>query len=483
MKTYIRYILLLVLCLIAISCSDLLDENPKSVAIENYYNTNEELKSAVNSIYLPYYSSAGGLTSYATTLEVHTDYCYGRGSNGQMNDFQGLNDANRAKTANYWRSLYLSIRNANIVIKNAPGATSASQDLIVTYVAEAKFLRALSYFQLVRSFGGVCLRTENNMSENDCPRSTPEEIYELIISDLLEAEINLPDNQSDIGRPTLWAAKLLLADVYLELQDFQKAYDKADEVIKSNNYRLVGVNSIEDFQDKVWGPTLVETSEEIFFLKHTRSPGKGNYMLWHINHIDTGAFNFGGAYGVYSTTSNPFYIAWDDDDLRKQLWIPVNFGMGDNTLVIAKFCDRESVSMIGAGNDYPMYSYADALLIYAEASCHIKNGPDSDAMDALNQVRRRAYGYDSNSQSPVDLTAADYDQNTFIDLVLRERAYEFQFVGKRWFDLKRTGTVQKTILETKGIEVAEKHLLWPIPTSEYDYNNAISPKTDQNPGY
>ena len=460
-----------------ISCSELLEEEPKSLVVETFYNTDEEIETAVNAIYVP---NRHSFTYYASILEVHTDYCYGRGSNSQMNDWEGLNDANRSKASSFWTSFYLGIRNANSVILNASRIQTEKSS---QYIGEAKFLRALFYFQLVRSFGGVCIKTEENMDEVDCPRSTTDEVYDLIISDLQDAEISLPSEQDDIGRPTEWSAKTLLSDVYLQLGEYQKAMDKANEVISSNQFSLVEITSKEGFQKDVWGPDLLETSEEIFFLKYTRQDGYGNYLLWHINHIATGVYPFGGAYGIYSKDDNPFYTSWDDNDFRKQLWELVDFGLGSNTLVITKFGDPDAVSIQGGGNDYPIYSYSDVLLIYAEAANHVAEGPTAEAVEAINKVHRRAYGENPNVSSSIDFKATDYDIDSFLDLVLRERAYEFQFVGKRWFDLKRTGKLKETILETKGITVAEKHMLWPIPDNEFNYNDAIDPSTDQNPGY
>ena len=100
----------------------------------------------------------------------------------------------------------------------------------------------------------------------------------------------------------------------------------------------------------------------------------------------------------------------------------------------------------------------------------------------LNKVHRRAFGVDPKTPSAVDFDIADYDANSFVDLVLQERAYEFIFEGKRWFDLKRTGTAAATILAAKGITIQEIAYLWPIPTYELDFNDLMGPE-DQNPGY
>jgi hypothetical protein len=111
------------------------------------------------------------------------------------------------------------------------------------------------------------------------------------------------------------------------------------------------------------------------------------------------------------------------------------------------------------------------------------NGPTAEGIEALNKVHRRAYGKDPKVASDVDFKIDDYDKNTFQDLVLQERAYEFIFEGKRWYDLKRTGKAAEVFLATKGITIAEKAYLWPIPDSEMNFNKALDPAKDQNPGY
>lgn len=89
---------------------------------------------------------------------------------------------------------------------------------------------------------------------------------------------------------------------------------------------------------------------------------------------------------------------------------------------------------------------------------------------------------DPNTASSVDFNLSDYNKETFLDLVLQERAYEFIFEGKRWYDLKRTGKAREIIEPAKGVTIAEKHFLWPIPISELSYNKALD-GSDQNPVY
>src|SRR5690606_31545587 len=347
---------------------------------------------------------------------------------------------------------------------------------------EAKFLRALSYFHLVRNWGAIPLRTEHNMGELALAKSSGEEVDELVLNDLWAAETYLPEQQELSGRPTQAAAKTLLADVYLQWEQFAEAREKAQEVIESGIFSLVTVTSRDDFQ-KIFGPDVISNPEEIFSLKFARQLGQGNYLPWVYNHPNTGLYSFGGSYAIYSDASNTFHKSWDDGDLRKGLWDMVGFGRGDSALVSRKCIDPQAVGNDGAGNDLPVYRYPEVLLIFAEAAGRDAGAPTEESLEAVNRVRRRAYGQDPSVPSEVDYLLTDYDLTSFVDLVIQEKAYEFQFEGKRWLDLKRTGKAEEMIRKNKGLSIAESHYLWPIPYSELDYNPALDPSNDQNPGY
>ncbi|HKZ36669.1 MAG TPA: RagB/SusD family nutrient uptake outer membrane protein, partial [Chryseolinea sp.] len=324
--------------------------------------------------------------------------------------------------------------------------------------------------------------TEENMLETNVERATSEQVYELILSDALEAEQNLPDVPAQPGKPTKWAAKTLLSEIYLTLAQWENSAAKAKEVIASGKYSLVAVSVSEDFQ-KIYGPEVVNTSEEVFYLKYNRQQGFG---LVNYAHRAIGPYKYYGGGGVYAqytdSTSNSFIKSWDKEDLRKaHILYNVDVGLGPNTVLFRKF--RDPVATSGGGNDYPWYRYADVLLFHAEAAARAAGIPTADAMESLNKVHRRAYGYDQNTPSPVDFNITNYDLTSFIDLVVRERGYETMYEGKRWLDLKRLGIAKQRIKEVKNIDVAEKHMLWPIPNSEMLYNKALDPVADQNPGY
>jgi hypothetical protein len=467
---------------ILMGCSDLLVEKPKSLASENFYNTAAEAKAAVNAIYGPMRGDNGLSTNYPAQLEGLADYGNSRGTQTAVSLYQGLDNTNINRVSVIWDNFYQSIRNANLVISNVPKGTSTSAAEKAAFVAEAKYLRALIYFAMVRNWAGVPLRTEENMTVADVPRSSVADVYKLILSDALEAEQNLPDAPAEIGRPTKWAAKTLLSEIYMYQENWASSKTKAKEVIDANKYALVEVSTSEDFQ-KIYGPEVVNTTEEIFYFKYSRQQGFG---LVSYAHRKIGPYNYYGPGGVYAqytdSVSNPVIKNWDIKDLRKaHILYNVDIGLGPNSCLFRKY--RDPAATAGAGNDYPWYRYADLLLFHAESDARAANAPTAEALESLNKVHRRAYGYNSRAVSAVDFKLSDFPTlASFIDKVVQERGYETMYESKRWNDLKRLGIAKQRILEVKKIVVADKHMLWPIPNSELLYNKAIT-AADQNPGY
>ncbi len=462
------------------SCEDLLEEMPKQVVEENFYTNAGDVESAVNATYLPF-RSAAFTASFTAIVDTENDWGYGRGSRSQYNSWEAFNSTNRGRAQGVWNLFYQAIRNANLVIKNAPTGLAEGQTEINQSVAEAKFMRAYYHFQLVRCWGGVPVRTVDNMEEKDLSRSSADQVYDLIFADLLDAESGLPVTQSDLGRPTSYAAKTMLADVYMDLNMFTEARTKAKEVIDAGGYSLVPVQTRDDFWN-IFGPEILTSSEEIWYVKHTRQEGQGNFMGWIVNHSSTGLFSFGGAFAHFANARDAFYQNWPDNDLRKALWDLADFGFADFTIVSRKFPDPDAITLRDGATDFPLYRYAEVLYIFAEADARVAGGPTAEAMDALNQVRRRGYGEDPNASSPLDFDMANYNLDSFIDLVIEERGYEFVFEAKRWFTLKRTGKLEEILLQNRGIIVPQARLLWPIPVSEMNFNDLVN-DADQNPGY
>ncbi len=481
-----KKILLFILPVVLLgSCSKDLQEQPKAIAAETLYNTPAEVQAGLNAIYAPLKDPNCMGSLYEAQLETYGDYMYGRGSYTILNDYQGLDNTNITRAGQIWQLFYQAIKNANICIQKIPLGKSLTDADKSNYLAEARFLRGLIYFTMARNWGGVVLRTEANTDSISLKRSSADDTYAQALSDLQYAEQNLPDAPRLGGAPYKLAAKSVLTELYLCLQQWQNARDEAAAVIQSGKFSLVPVTVAADF-NKIYGPDVVSTSEEIFYLKFSRQGSNYGFTYAMFEHAPgDGYHGAGGYYAHYTdTVLNPVMKSWDNRDLRKKFnWYPWNVGLGPNTLLNAKFSDPAATNANNAGNDFPWYKYSDILLFYAEAESRVSNGPDASAMDALNQVHRRAYGYNATAPSPVDFSPGGYDAQSFIDLVAQERNYETCDEAKRWLDLKRLGTVKQVILAVKGITVADKMLLWPIPTIELSYNTAIDPVKDQNPGY
>lgn len=469
-----KIIIFLGIGLLFASCNGTLVEEPEAIAVETYYNNSGEVESGIAAIYSPLRTSGVYQAQYQSMLETSSDFLHGRASWAPPSEFQGLNNTNISRVGSAWQQLYLSIRNANIIIKNVPNAKSLSENAKSQYIGEAKFLRAFDYFQLVRNWGAIPLRDEQNMSEINVPRSAVGDVYSLMISDLNAAESSLGETVSVAGHPSKWAAKTVLADVYFYKGEYDKAAAKAKEVIQSNAYSLVEISSANDFE-KLYGADVTSSSEEIFYMKFNL-----NYPLsyaLYLHGVGKAYINQDGYYALYSNKNFTQIKNWDDKDLRKAYnWYEYS-GFDAGTVLCKKFSDKTGTQ---PRNDFPVYRYADLLLIYAEATCRAAGQPTAEGVEALNMVHRRAYGYPSTQASPVDFNIGSYNKDSFIDLCMQERGYETVGEGKRWLDLKRSGKAAEIIKANMGKTISESHYLWPIPVSELNYNSAI---TDQNLGY
>ncbi len=482
MKKLFPFIFILFL---AVSCEDVLKEEPKSIAMEYFYNTPGEAETAVAAIFPPLRAYNGFGFLYPAQLNTYAgDYYMGRGSYAPLSDFQGLNTTNVTRVQSIWVQFYLGIRNANLVIANVPKGSKMTDDQKAYYVAQAKFMRAFTYYHMIINWGKVVLRTELNMTEQNIPVSGLDEVFKLILEDLQYAEANLPDAPKYAGLPSKWSAKAFLSDVYLYRADYSNAANKAKEVIDSKKFSLVEITKWEDF-NKIFGPTVVTTPEEIFYLKFSREPGQGWSEVTFFHHPND-PYDYGKA-GLFAhymadSTTNEFYQKQPLQDLRRKLWYKWDIGWGPRTMLSRKFYDNQTIT--GAGNDYPFYRFADILLIYAEAAARVANAPTADAMEKVNMIKRRAWGRPSTAPSDIDYKLSDYATlQSFLDLVLNEKGWETTDEAKRWNDLKRLGRAREIIEKATKKTIAEKHFWWPIPVGEMDFNKAINPVTDQNPGY
>ena len=476
--------------LLTFSCKDLLVENPQSLlATTNFYKTAADANSAITAVSASLHTQGLYSFRYPVFFTALEDYSSGQGQYISLSQYQ-MTAALIGTTDGFWTGFYKTIDAANLALKNVPAipmdATQKTQLL-----GEAYFLRALSYYQLVKNFGAVPIRTEPtlDLSAVGGKREPVEKVYAQIIADLKMAETGLPLTQALAGKPTSGSAKLMLADVYLTREQWADARDKAQEVIASGVYSLVNVKQSADFET-IFGAGVVTSTEEVFSIKFQRSVAGGDFLP-QFYHLPTSLWATSGFGTFFGFPTYPLLRDWDNADLRKGYNIytagPNKAGVivpngANQPIRFGKFKDTGAPTSGASGNDFPVYRYAEALLIYAEAASQAGQGPTALALERLNMVHRRAYGFTPTSPSAVDFTLTGQTAASFRDLVIKERAYEFFVEGKRWFDLKRTGTVQSVIKAAKGIDVPNSILLLSIPRQEIDNNPDIAP-TDQNPGY
>lgn len=481
----------IILSVFVTGCEGLLVEKPRTfLAQEVVFQTAEGAISATTGIYKP----LAGNDLYGWwllgNLELFADYINGRGSQSPPSEFQ-LDATSVQRIGFVWRGAYQVINRANIVIQRleenpVPGMTP---ELTNRLIGEARFLRAISYFHLVRLFGDVPLRLrpETDTESLDIPRNPASEVYEQIVLDLEFGEIHLPGSypSSEIGRATRWAAKGILADLHLTLGQWDAAASKAKEIMDDGPFSLLEVEEPADFQ-LMFGPDVVTHSEEIFSIKHASVPGLGFGALWLMHRAGSG-YSLGSNAHAWMGNLDSWLGDWveqlDGGDLRPKDWLyngphDEQFLSNEVPMLFKKFRDTESDN---AGNDFPLIRYTEIVFIFAEAISQANGGPTAEAYDALNSIRRRAYGRNLTVPDPeVDLPSGLSAQE-FRDELLLERAREFVMEGKRWYDLVRTGTAIE-VIQALGKPIEQKHLKWPLPAEEIDNNNAIG-QENQNPGW
>src|SRR5215203_4423518 len=482
-----KLLVLTLISLFVVSCEKALEEEPTDrLATTNFYKTESDANVAINAIYTPIRGQYGS-TSYGGQFTPMEDYSYGTGIYANISLY-GMNSSDISRTDDSWRSFFRAINSANMALKYIPPIAMADANKNAL-LGEAHFLRAWAYRNLVWGWGGVPIRSEptENLEQIGGKRESVADVYNFIIEDLKFAETNLPNKPALAGKPTKWAAKTMLADVYLFNEKWAEAAAKADEVITSSGYSLVPVKAAADFE-LLFGPTSITSVEDIFSVKYTRTVGSEIAQQYA---QPNSTYSSGGYGSFYGLPTYPLLRDWDPQDLRYQFNIYTSYPSKPSgaivqapataPLLFGKFKDPGFAPT--HGNDYPIYRFADALLIYAEAASQAAGGPTALALERLNMIRRRAYGKDPNIPSTVDYTIATAPtQAAFRDLVLKERAYEFLCEGKRWFDLVRTKTVKQVVKNAKGIDVPDYFLLFAIPKNEIDNNPDINP-ADQNPGY
>lgn len=430
-----------------------LEEKVYSQTTESvFFGSQKDVTAALAGMYRPMQGCCGGY-GQAGTMMLNGTSDEGNGA-GQWGDYPKLvfTASSGGEIPDWWASSYRAIAGANLITDNeakilALDNSAAGQAFAKAAIGEAKFWRALNYFQLVQMFGGVPLRTTQakRADQVNIPRSTVDEVYTQIIQDLKDAEANLPATAPK-GIVKKASASAYLAKVYLTRKDYTNALAKATEVINSNSYTLAPT-----FAD-VFDITKENGSEDIFTIQFIQVDGQGTRL--------------GSLSGWGITSADPsLYPKFVPADNRRS----VTFAEPSNPASNQGKWLFPGVSGDIQPNNFIVYRYADLVLIKAEAENEL-SGPTSAANTEINKVRTRA--------GLPNLTAG-LTKDQFRDAVLRERNLELALEQIRWFDLKRTDRLKSTLIAA-GRPWNDKYFLFPIPQSEIDASNGL---IKQNDGY
>ena len=476
-KRIMRYLPLVAISLSTMSCSDFLTLKPEHQMNElSFYQTESDFETAMVGLY-------SGLQGYAYNLiwinELATDNAYVQLPQGEavVSAFDQMNlAATNNYVASYWNNSYGLISRANGILKRLEAKEFASK---ARMEAECKFIRALSYFQLVQLFGDVSFTEESFSSPDeiasfDFSRKPAEQIYTLILKDLEEAEASigaeLPD---DRGKISIGAIKSLLVKVYLTRHDYTKAANKLKEIIDMNAYTLVS-----DFKT-LFSEGNDDTSESILEVEYASgNKGEGSVFAHHFlpNVINMDLLPGGILGGGRCVPTETLWNAYEEGDIRRDAALgnklPMVDGSTSDYYFCKKFVDFSATTAFDGGVNFTLFRYADILLMYAE--CLNELGQVEQALPYINKVRKRAGLGDLKDISQANLRFA----------IEAERQKELCFEGHRWFDLKRTGRTIEVLnadFVRRGLSfsVEEYELLLPIPQVQID----IDPNLEQNPGY
>ena len=485
----IIYTIGLGVALVASSSCRKLDEKPDALLVSSeFYKDQAQATAAVTAAYRKLYDS--GQSLYNSLMQIGMematdDYEAGpRARNAHVRALSGLtHDSSNDRMEQLWKQSYDGINVANIAVDQIALIEADKIDATIRtrLINEAKFLRALHYFNLVRWFGGVplVLHQPKDLSPESLyiGKSTEDEIYAQIIKDLKDAEaLPLTYGAADIGRATGGAAKSLLAKVYLTHKDWELAALKSKEVIDSKQYRL-----FTDFAD-VFNVATKNGIEHIFSAQFKGNVGyQGNSLASRSAPADVPGIN--GDYADALHVQGGLYELFDNNDKRKavtfvtQIVSPVNNNL--YTLATPQFNKYYDPAVVGnqgqSSKNTPIIRYAEVLLIYAEALNEWKGSPTPEAYAAIDEVRVRA------GISKLQDIAPSLSQSDFRDAVFQERRKELVFEYQRWFDLARRGAdYYVKVLKAAGkTAAAPRHVHFPTPLREINLN----PKLKQHPDW
>jgi starch-binding outer membrane protein, SusD/RagB family len=496
----IHIIVIIFYAVILSSCSDQLDQDPISSATTvTFYASSTDFIQGVNAIY-------ADLKAYPdrqlNLSETRSDNLYAV-SDGGVRDWEGVNDFYNTLAGNVyineaWGTDFNGIYRANFLLDQLQknGSVITDNNLKSRLKAEAKFLRAFYYFDLVRWFGKVPLIDHPLIVSESytIPRSPVNDIYDLIISDLQFAcDSLLPVNAAaDKGRATTYSAKGLLALVYmtrsgptyniegpgLGLNEWSQALSLLNNIIASSKYSIVPVYS------SIFSYTNENNAEVIFDVEYITgsSPVLGATFPWVL--VPDSYFQSLGKATQGGLTIRPVSTdlvnTYDANDNRKAFSIKTGGytynGSFEGRPFFQKYVDLTKVpsNRIDWPINFIVQRYTDILMLKAECILNGAPGTQTTVDSIVNTVRQRA------GLTPV--------ANVTLSQLMDERRKEFAAEGSRWHDLVRSGLVETKMTAWIPVEdvlhamqpFKTDFIIYPIPQSELDAKPGLY---QQNAGY
>ena len=457
------------------ACDQTIDKDPEqSIPIGQVFEDSTAASRALTGVYDGIQANGiyGGFPVMAADFTA--DVANFSGSFTTWQQAQNFNlSSTHGPTQNIWADHYDVINRANLIIDNVPNIEGISQAGIDDFVGQAKFVRALSYFNLVRWFGqpyqpgasndqpGVILQTEgvrNTDPEFNKPRASVGEIYSQIRSDLEDAVSRL-DVEGSRTRAGQAVANALLAKVSLYQGRYDEAATRAETVIGQPEFALSG---------SPLTPYANESSSEIVFAvsySSTDNTGTNDFMSSFYLPGDLGGRGDINPLGQFLSDA-------EDGDIRAGVGSVSSSEVNGDSLLYAFSGNvwTNKWTQNSFGDDMPVLRVSEMYLIQAEGLAR-GSGSAADARAAVNAVRNRAGLSDVN----VSLSGQD-----LIDEIIRQRRYELAFEADRRHDLQRLG---RTISSgTQVLQPGDSQRILPIPNRAIQVNDALD-QSSQNPGY
>ncbi len=482
-----------------LACTDLDEEPLSKLSPDGFVKTPKDVETIIFGAYGRMSNESFWGRKLPTSLMLRSDMV-DIGNPGtparriQVNDFT-LDPTNGMIKA-FWPVSFELISAANTAIAGAESLEGIDEARRNELIGEAKFVRAFSYFMLVRCFGDVPYIAEavkDPLTLTDVSKTPIAEIYTNIIADLEFGKAHMPMTQNARSRASKGSAAAMLADVYLTLENWTEAYSNAKWVIDNAGTLDYGLEP--NFQDLFDATKQDATKEHIFvvdykgLVRHT----DGDDLLAPMTGI-RGIDDIAG-WGVM-VPSMEVYNSFEVDDYRTPVSFDTEALVGGAVTGFADFPNekRPHIAKFNrfpgeaqssgrqSDNNYAIYRYAEVLLIASEAGNEI-SGPSAELEGYINQIRERARNADGTVRAvPADV-AAGMSQVEFRNMVLNERRIELAFESKRWFDIKRR-RMGAEVFAPGGLDpqpnFKDDFYLFPIPQKFLDVSPSLAP---QNPGY